>query len=205
MEITNKIGLFINFGQTISQVYLLNNIKGTNRKRDSAMEKQMKIMVNMLKERIKHNLQIIKKNEEEIRIILSQPVSNNRSELLKDLFDTNRVLLEENHDSLAIELQMINYMIKFKSVLKQQPNRIQSSSFIDDSASSQIENEASEAQVETHNEQDILSLTISGDLPFNSSHPMFNDVDFFDNLLDAYKQSENYEMCSQILKVKGMR
>jgi hypothetical protein len=169
------------------------------------MEEQMKLMVNMLKERIKHNLQIIKKNEEEIRSILSQPVSNNRSELLKDRFDTNRVLLEENHDSLAIELQMINYMIKFKSVLKQQPNRIQSSSFIDDSANSQNENEVSEVQEEVHNEQDILSLTISGDLPFNSSHPMFDDEDFFDNLLDAYKQSENYEMCSQILKVKGMR
>jgi len=94
------------------------------------MEEQMKLMVNMLKERIKHNLQIIKKNEEEIRSILSQPVSNNRSELLKDRFDTNRVLLEENHDSLAIELQMINYMIKFQSVLKQQPNRIQSSNFL---------------------------------------------------------------------------
>jgi len=169
------------------------------------MEEQMKLMVNMLKERIKHNLQIIKKNEEEIRSILSQPVSNNRSELLKDRFDTNRVLLEENHDSLAIELQMINYMIKFKSVLKQQPNRIQSSSFIDDSANSQNENEVSEVQEEVHNEQDILNLTISGDLPFNSSHPMFDDEDFFDNLLDAYKQSENYEMCSQILKVKGMR
>ncbi len=169
------------------------------------MEEQMKLMVNMLKERIKHNLQIIKKNEEEIRSILSQPVSNNRSELLKERFDTNRVLLEENHDSLAIELQMINYLIKFKSVLKQQPNRIQSSNFIEDSASSQNENEASEVQVDTQNEQDILILTISGDLPFNSSHPMFDDEDFFDNLLDAYKQSENYEMCSQILKVKGMR
>lgn len=161
----------------------------------------MKLMINMLKERIKHNLQIIKKNEEEIRSILNLPLSNERSELLKERFGVNRKLLDENHDSLAIELQMINYMIKFKDVLKHQAKGIESSNFIDNP--NEYQENSYEEQPSTSVESSILELTVNGAIPFNASHPKFNDDDFFDDLLEVYTQSENYEMCSQMLKMKS--
>ncbi len=164
------------------------------------MEEQMKLMINMLKERIKHNLQIIKKNEEEVRSILNLPLSNERSELLQERFGENRKMLDENHDSLAIELQMINYMIKFKDVLKHQAKEIESSNFIENSNEYQ-DNNLEEQPINI--ESKILELTVNGAIPYNASHPNFNDNEFYDNLLEAYTQAENYEMCSQMLKMKS--
>ncbi|HCT29831.1 MAG TPA: hypothetical protein DIW31_03650 [Bacteroidales bacterium] len=181
------------------------------------MEEQMKLMINMLKERIKHNLQIIKKNEAEIRGILTQPVSNKRSEILKEMFHTNRILLDENQDSLAIELQIINFIVKFKRTLKHQANNVQSTKFIENSNTiskadaineeqpDKQEQDDTQEQVDAHEELDLLSLTVMGNLPYNQSHPLFNDEDFFEDLMESFKQLENYEMCSEILRVKGRR
>jgi len=101
------------------------------------MEEQMKLIVNMLKERINNNLQIIKKNEAIVRKIMLLPVSNERSELLKENFDINRKLLDENHDSLIIEFKLINYLGKFREALKHQTNSNQSSQATDDNEGSE--------------------------------------------------------------------
>lgn len=173
------------------------------------MEEQMKVVVNMLKERVKQNLQVIKKNEEVIRNILSQPISNERSKLLKENFSINRKLLEENNDSLSIEIQIINYLGKFREVLKHQSNNTQAINGTinknDDFESEVFQNENKPEQLENIEVVDLLNLTLSGEIQFNSKHPKFNDEEFFEALLDGYKQTENYEMCSSLLKTKGKK
>lgn len=173
------------------------------------MEEQMKLMIDLLKERIKSNLQIIGKNEENIRGILLQPVSNERSALLKENFNINRKLLEENRDSLSVELQLINYLGKFREALKHQNKNRQSLSEIDDEINN-LENESyqnddNSLMDEINEDVDILNLTLLGEIPFNSNHPKFNDEEFFESLLERYKQTENYEMCSYILGIKGRK
>ncbi len=173
------------------------------------MEEQMKLMVDMIKERIKFNLQIIRKNEETIRSILSQPVSNERSKLLKVNFSINRKLLEENNDSLNIEIQLINFISKYREVLKHEKKNIQSSGILNSETpsfdSESFQNDNNQEQLEENDESNLLNLTLTGETPFNSSHPKFNDKEFFETLLDAYKQKENYEICSYLLKVKGKK
>jgi len=48
----------------------------------------------------------------------------------------------------------------------------------------------------------LFDLTISGEQPFNSFHPLFNDEEFFDKPLDYYLQNEMYEVCAQLKKIK---
>jgi len=162
-------------------------------------------MVNMLKERINNNLQIIKKNEEIVRKIMLLPVSNERSELLKENFDINRKLLDENHDSLIIELKLINYLGKFREALKHQTNMNQSSQTGDDNEASENDRlmiESSHELKENSNDNEILDSTILGEIPFNSNHPKFFDEEFFEVLFETHKHNENYEMCSHLLKIK---
>lgn len=166
----------------------------------------MKLLVNMLKERIIFNLQIIKKNEENIRKILLQPLSDERTKLLKDSFGFNRKLLEENQESLAIELQLIKYIGKHKEMIWTQTQKSHSTNqsikqendFITENIESKSENDQME-------DEDLLNLTLLGEIPYNASHPRFNDEKFTEELLENYKQSENYEMCSHLLKLKGKR
>lgn len=171
------------------------------------MEEQMKLTVDMLKERIQYNLQIIRKNEETIRSILAQPMSDERSRLLKENFSINRKLLEENNDSLNIEIQLINYLGKFSEVLKREKNNIQSPGNLNNENvsfdSENFQNDKNQEQLEE--ESNLFNLTLAGEILFNSTHPKFDNEEFFETLLDAYKQKENYEMCSYLLKVKGKK
>ena len=170
------------------------------------MNEQMKLLVNMLKDRIIFNLQIIKKNEENIRKILLQPLSDERTKLLKDNFGFNRKLLEENQESLAIELQLIKYIAKYKEMIWTQTQNSQSinqsTKEDNDFLAENIESKSDNNQME---DEDLLSLTLLGEIPYNASHPRFNDGKFTDELLENYKQSENYEMCSVLLKLRRNR
>jgi hypothetical protein len=42
-----------------------------------------------------------------------------------------------------------------------------------------------------------------GDLIYNSDHPMFDNQDFYKDLMDEYIRVENYEMCVLINRIKG--
>ena len=167
------------------------------------MDEQMRILVNMLKESVSNNLHIIKQNELQIRSILQQPISAERSSLLAEKFNLNKKLLEENHDSLNLELQIINYLNKYRELIKQ-------NSKTDEYLSDQSKDDATESfeqddAINENHSDDLLALTFKGEIPFNSLHPKFNDDEFFNTLLERYKQSENYEMCSMLVKLKGKK
>lgn len=52
------------------------------------------------------------------------------------------------------------------------------------------------------NYDETLRQTLSGKLSFNRYHPYFNDVDFYEDLLNLYIESENYEKCDELRKTK---
>lgn len=179
------------------------------------MREEMKKIVEQLRERISSNLEVIKSNELKIKQLLLEPVSPQRTELLSALFNTNRQLLEENHDSLNLQLKMINYIGKYSEQPKYHG--------VDDSnpesqlgpeetpsegppqtGHSQPETPSAEASAPIRPLTDLLLATIRGEIVFDSHHPRFDDMDFFNNLLDSYIKEENYEMCSYLMKVKGL-
>ena len=57
---------------------------------------------------------------------------------------------------------------------------------------------------EYYNDPDIdyFELTINGCIPFDEEHPLYNNSDFFEQLLQHYQDVENYEMCGTLLKRK---
>lgn len=171
------------------------------------MEEQMKLTVNLLKERINYNLQIIRRNEEAIQNVLSQPISNERTNLLNEKISINRKLQEENDNSKAIEIQITNYLNKYSEVLKQK--NVKSSGNANNETSSL---ESFSFQIKSKSEQlienegvNLFNLTLSGDIPFDIKHPKFYDEKFYNLLFECFKLRENYEMCAHLLKVKEIK
>lgn len=173
------------------------------------MNEQIILLVNMLKERINQNFKIIRENEEVIKNILIQPLVENRSELVSKSYSINRKLRDENRDMLKIQVELVNYLNKIKEVCKSNTDELNIRNVsIDDDASMNIDQnvEYSFSINDENNDDDLVfSQTISGELIFESSHPKFNDESFFLRLINYYKESEYFEMCSLLLKLKGKK
>ncbi|NOU19011.1 MAG: hypothetical protein HOO91_15755 [Bacteroidales bacterium] len=173
------------------------------------MNEQIILLVNMLKERINQNFKIIRENEEVIKNILIQPLVENRSELISKSYNINRQLRDENRDMLRIQVELVNYLKKLKEVYKSNTNdiNVRNASIDDDASMNTDQNVEYSFSINDENNDDdlVFSQTISGELIFESSHPKFNDESFFLRLINYYKESEYYEMCSLLLKLKGKK
>ena len=172
------------------------------------MNEQIYILVEMFKERINQNLQIIGENEEIIKNFLVQTKISDYSEQINRSYSINRNLKNENRELISIQLRLANYLNKFKEVLENQP---QGASSLHDNTESEINSSNSIEQidygisfdVDNFYEDQIFALTIKGELIFESSHPKFHDEDFFIRLIKYYSDIENYEMCSLLNIIKG--
>ncbi|MFP3860675.1 MAG: hypothetical protein ACLFUW_07625 [Bacteroidales bacterium] len=147
--------------------------------------------VNMLKERVKENLSIINENEKIVRNVLKEKPSDDRSLKLDALYQENKMLLEENNDSIKLQLQLSKFLEKYKDELIGSENEV---SHTDNGKSSK-----SEKNYELSKE-DYLELTLSGEIQYNERHPYFKDEDFFNSLLEYYQSVEDYETCSLLVK-----
>lgn len=174
------------------------------------MSEQIILLVNMLKERINQNFRIINENEEVIKNILIQPFVENRSELVSKSYSINRMLRDENRDMVRIQIELVNYLNKIKEVYKNNADdtNMPNVSIDDDNTSlstNKFEEYSFSINDEKNDDDQVFSQTISGELIFESSHPKFNDENFFLRLINHYKESEYYEMCSLLLKLKGKK
>ncbi len=173
------------------------------------MIEQIILLVNMLNERINQNFKIIKENEEVIKNILIQPLVENRSELVSKSYSINRKLRDENRDMVKIQVELVNYLNKIKEVCKSNTDDINIRNFSVDDDASLNTNQSVEYSFSINDENNdddlVFSQTIRGELIFESSHPKFNDESFFLRLINYYKESEYYEMCSLLLKLKGKK
>ncbi|MFP4023432.1 MAG: hypothetical protein ACLFVR_02820 [Thiohalospira sp.] len=152
--------------------------------------------IEVLKERVHANLKIIHNNELIVREILKEPVSSNRSQKLSKKYDANKKLLAENNESIKIQMSIIKFLDQFKENFKEDMSLVMDSQ--------KKEEKKSEQKNKTYeiSKEDFFELTTNGEVPFDKSHPYFNDQEFFNALLAHYTQEENYEMCAELLKQK---
>jgi len=174
------------------------------------MNEQIILWVEVLKNRINQNFEIIKENEEVIKNLIMQSSITNRSELISKSYNINHKLKDEIQDLTRIQVELVNYLNKFKEVLKNHTNEQSEPSNSDENEnplSNNIEHVDYSISFDDEKVDDelIFTQTIMGDLIFESSHPKFFDEVFFKKLLNHYTEYEYYEMCSLLLKLKGIK
>lgn len=146
------------------------------------MKTMIKNTIETLREKVKENLMQIQNNQKEIRELLKQPVSSKRTELLETKYTINKSLLAENNDFINIQLTLTNFVEKYEKA-----------GFL---------SEENNEKPAFHNEDECFEHTINGYLMYDSSHPYYSNDQFFNRLIEYYKQLEDYEKCSQLVNTK---
>ena len=150
------------------------------------MNSLVKKILDALKDHVEQNNQEIKLNQEEINKILSEPSVSNKEELdYKKLL--NKELFSENEDFITMQIQLTEFMEKFGHL------------FSDEDLDEEYSDEISD------DEMPYFNMTISGQLDFNTSHPQYNNPDFFRKLLSYYEEIEDYEKCDELIKIHNQR
>ncbi len=141
--------------------------------------------IELLKKRVKENLDTINQNQSEIRQLLTQPLSPERTYYIEKHYDINKVLLSENNDFINLQVTLLNFMEKYKDF-----------PILEEEDLPEVNNET------LVNENELFDLTIQGKLAFNMNHPKYGDDEFFAKLLEYYAAIEAYEKCNTLLKMK---
>jgi len=141
--------------------------------------------IDVLKIRVKNNLDKINKNQKEIKKLLAQPNSSERAMDFDRYYGANKTLLQENNDYINIQLTLINFLEKYKgtAVLDENIPVVDIFSISDD--------------------VEVLDLTLKGVVPFDENHPRFNDLDFIDKMIAHYETVEEYEKCQELFDLKS--
>ncbi len=137
--------------------------------------------IDMLREKVKQNLTQIQNNQKEIRELLKQQVSIQRTEELEKKYSVNKLLLTENNDFINVQLTLTNFLDKYEdTVFLAEGNLIPY----------------------FKNSDECFEHTVNGSLFYDPTHPYYSDVEFFNRLLDYYQHLEDYERCSQLVNTK---
>jgi hypothetical protein len=152
------------------------------------MINQLRQTVEELKSRVQRNLDIIHRNEKIVKKLLEEPVSNERSRKLEAKYQENKKLLQENNDSIKLQLQLSKFIDSYKNEIEENEGSLP--------YKTQEETEAPLTR------EDIFNLTIKKEIEFDENHPYFNDEKFFNDLIDYFTSVEDYEMCSFLLNNK---
>jgi hypothetical protein len=141
--------------------------------------------IEKLKDKVNNNLAEIRNNEVKFRRIIINKDINDRTSLINEIIEKNKILLAENFDCINMQINILKFIDKYKYTI------------------------APIAGVETEadcfdDEQviDYFEYTISGKLPFSPMHPKFYDAAFADKLITYYEQAEDYEKCADIMRIK---
>jgi hypothetical protein len=147
------------------------------------MKGLLKQLLHEMKERVVTNLEIIKKNEIEVKRLLAEPYSEDKNRFFQVSFSTNREILNDNLDYLELQLKIVGFMSKynqselmkqsFASMLKKDPSNI-----------------------------DFFNETVNGRFEFNEYHPYYRDEEFIDRLMAYYLEHERFEECENLTRIK---
>jgi len=154
----------------------------------------LKEAIEALKQRIRFNLTLAQEVEEEIKEILKEPVSTQRSKKLNERFIKNKKLMSENEDSLNLQRSIINYLEKHHDELSQFPEIIEYKS---NKGKNTLE---VSTKIEIKRE-DYFELTINKSIEFDNLHPYFKDESFANDLISYFIEIEDYEMCARLSKI----
>lgn len=148
------------------------------------MKKLLQEMIDLLRNQVKHNLEIINRNEEVIRNHMDNSGSEEQITAFRQYYMENKNLLAENNDCTNLQLTLVKFLTKYRH--------------------SELMNDPSSLD-EVNPQQDplyVFELTITGKMPFNPSHPFFENPDFFCQLMDHFERTEQYEKCKELIEVK---
>jgi hypothetical protein len=151
----------------------------------STMRDVIQKTIDVLKLRVKSNLDEINKNQEAIKKILKKPNSPERRKDFEKHYSINKNLLSENNDYINVQLTLINFLEKYKdtALLKEHLPIVDVYSITD--------------------EKEVFDLTVKNILPFDSSHPQHDNPDFISKLIDYYETNEAYEKCQELVNIKN--
>lgn len=152
------------------------------------MKDQLQQMVENMRKHVMKNLEIIKANEGHIREVLNWPISPERTKELNDSYQLSKNLLSENNDFINLQVTIMNFLNKYKHLVEEE-------TVVNVSVSKTQQNQQL-------TREDYFKLTAENDIEFNSSHPYFDDIEFFNDLFSYFEYTENYEMCAQLMKHK---
>jgi hypothetical protein len=147
----------------------------------------LKQAIEALKARVNSNLEEIRNNETLFRKLFSEGKMKDCTDDMNKILENNKKLLSENSDFINVQLSLIKFFekYKFQEVFKE----------------TGVEETITNTDVQEP--VDYFKMTVSGKLPYNIEHPMYDDVAFFSNLMNYYESHENYEKCAEILQEKN--
>jgi hypothetical protein len=154
------------------------------------MKEELQQTIELLRQHVLKNIDLIKANEAHIKDVLNWPVTIDRTKELSDSYGFSKNLLSENNDFINLQVSIMNFINKYKKVFdSEQPVKVDVFSVA--GKQSQLSRD------------DYFKLTIEKDIEFNPSHPYYSDIDFFNQLINYYQETENYEMCALLIKSRG--
>jgi len=140
-------------------------------------------IVKLLKGRVNQNNIEIQYNQDEIRRILNADRRlKGENSTLNDRNLINEELFRENDDFMHMQLQLREFSEKYGSLFSSKKE--------------------SETELEADTSLAYFKKTVEGELSFEPGHPQFSNIQFFKQLLKYYEESENYEMCDQLVKMR---
>jgi hypothetical protein len=141
--------------------------------------------IEVLKKRVKKNLEQINANQKLIKQLINEPGNPERSTEFVRYYDANKTMLQENNDYINIQLTLINFLDKYKgtAVLEESMPIVDIYSITDES--------------------EVLDLTIKGIVHFDENHPRFHDSEFIDKLILHYGKIEEYEKCQELTQLRS--
>mgnify|MGYP006295623247 CR=1 FL=1 len=166
------------------------------------MRTQLKNTIQLLQDQVYANLKEIRKNEAQIREILNEPVSDHRSNKLKEKQDMNKAYLNENKESIKIQNSILNLLQMRREAgheVEEETSRI---NLLLNEINGDGEGEDPKKESCVSDPDQCFQQTVAGEIPFDEDHPFFNEVFFINNLLNYYTEIEAYEMCSYLMKLK---
>lgn len=160
------------------------------------MKEHLKKTIELLKDRVHHNLELIKENELNGRNILQDPISSDHSEQLNKKFNSNKKILEENTESIKIQVSIIKFLSQFG-------NNIDESIMKNNDTNIFIENDIKKDAFEITelSKSDYFDLIINKSLIFDDSNPFYDDDELFTDLIKHFTDLEDYEMCSELISL----
>jgi hypothetical protein len=145
------------------------------------MKDMIQKTIDSLKDKVRANLLEIQNNQKDIRELLKQPVSQERTDKLEQRYILNRALLAENNDFINVQLTLSNFIEKY--------------------GNTNIFTQVLRGD-EPLTEDECFEMTVNGKMPYNSKHPYFKNNLFFNRLLEYYQNIEDYENCSKLVNTR---
>jgi hypothetical protein len=150
------------------------------------MKELIQKTIELLKRKVRENLEVINKNQTRLNEMLNQPFSSERTYMIEKNYSANKSLLAENNDLISLQLNLVSFLEKYKESfvkweeMNEPISELDMSPFLDD--------------------EELFELTIQGKLGFETGHPRFKDEAFFTKLLNYYASIEAYEKCNAIIE-----